>query len=319
MTENESSLVNLIDDYMALIKQQTQSRHTYDAYQLDLKKLLSFLQNNGLQKYSSLDVNLLEMCLSEASDAGLDVRSQKRFLSAVRGFYDWLAEKKLANFNPARLIKLKARKRDLPRLLDVDIAQALLDATPPSSEKEHALWIRDKAIMELFYSSGLRLAELAQARISHIDFSDAQITVLGKGQKMRRLPIGSQALLALQAWLSLRAQWQTVASEDFLFLTQKGSVLKDRAIQLRLAAQAKRIGLSQHLHPHMLRHSFASHLLESSQDLRAVQELLGHADISTTQIYTHLDYQHLARVYDQAHPRAQKIAEQKIVEKSNDD
>jgi len=203
-------------------------------------------------------------------------------------------------------MRLKSNKRDLPHVLDVDALQALLDAPAPLDEPEKSLWIRDRAVMELFYSSGLRLSELAYAHLPDLDLRARHITVLGKGNKTRRLPVGRKACEALSSWLALREGWCREKSEDWLFLTPKGLRFSERAIQLRLKHQAQRAGLPQHVHPHMLRHSFASHLLESSHDLRAVQELLGHADISTTQIYTHLDYQHLADVYDKAHPRSRK-------------
>lgn len=286
--------------------QRALSPHTLDAWRRDLEKLAAFLRECGLQAWRALDQHLLEEFIARCSEQGLQIRSQQRLLSSLRSFYDWLAREGHAAFNPARGLRLKAHKRDLPRVLDVDAVQALLDAPAPVDEPEASLWIRDRAVMELFYSSGLRLSELAHARLPALDLPSHHITVLGKGNKERRLPVGRKALAALSAWLILRADWQTERSEDWIFLTAKGLRFTERAIQLRLRHQALRVGLSQHLHPHMLRHSFASHLLESSHDLRAVQELLGHADISTTQIYTHLDYQHLAEVYDKAHPRSRK-------------
>jgi len=168
------------------------------------------------------------------------------------------------------------------------------------------MWRRDKAILELFYSSGLRLAELAQLKLMDLDLSGGLITVLGKGRKTRVLPVGKLARTAITDWLSIRPQFVRAPSESWLFLNQRGTRLSERSIQMRLVHQAERIGLDRRLYPHLLRHSFASHLLESSHDLRAVQELLGHSDIRATQIYTHLDFQHLATVYDQAHPRAKQ-------------
>lgn len=285
--------------------QRALSPHTLKAYGRDLDKLADFLRRNGLREWRSLDQPLLEEFIAACS-ATLDLRSQQRVLSTLRGFYDWLARAGEAAFNPARGITLKARRRELPRLLDVDVMQTLLDAPAPTDEPEKSLWVRDRAMMELFYSSGLRLAELAGSRLPELDLASGHITVTGKGNKTRRLPLGRKARAALQAWLELRARWRNDKSEEWIFLTPKGARFNERAIQLRLKHQAQRAGIPQHVHPHMLRHSFASHLLESSHDLRAVQELLGHADISTTQIYTHLDFQHLAEVYDQAHPRARK-------------
>lgn len=282
------------------------SAHTIAAYGRDLEKLADFLRECGLREWRSLDKELLEGFIAKVSGDDLSIRSQQRLLSSVRGFYDWLAECGEAAFNPARSITLKTRKRELPRVLDVDAMQGLLDSPPPEDEKEKLIWRRDRAVMELFYSSGLRLSELAYLRLPDMNLAEGTMTVTGKGNKMRRLPIGRKALAAIKDWLPLREQWLSEKSADWVFLTERGARLYERAIQLRLDYQAKRVGLPQHLHPHMLRHSFASHLLESSQDLRAVQELLGHADISTTQIYTHLDYQHLASVYDKAHPRSRK-------------
>jgi integrase/recombinase XerC len=289
----------------SLSSQRALSPHTVNAYRRDLAKLADFLRRNGLREWRSVDQPLLEEFIAETSTT-LDQRSQQRLLSSLRGFYDWLARNGDAAFNPARGLRLKSHRRDLPRVLDVDAVQKLLDAPAPTDEPEKTLWLRDRAVMELFYSSGLRLAELAYARLPDLDLAAGHITVTGKGNKMRRLPIGRKAGAALQAWLELRAKWLTDKSENWIFLTPKGARFTERAIQLRLAHQGRRAGLLQHVHPHMLRHSFASHLLESSHDLRAVQELLGHADISTTQIYTHLDYQHLAEVYDKAHPRSRK-------------
>ncbi|HEX6590795.1 MAG TPA: tyrosine recombinase XerC [Moraxellaceae bacterium] len=288
--------------------QRALSPHTIKAYRRDIEKVAAFLREGGFNHWRSLDQYLLEELIARVSEQDLDIRSQQRLLSSLRGFYDWLAKVGEAAFNPARGIRLKVHRRELPRVLDVDVVQTLMDASPPDEEAEKPLWVRDKAMMELFYSSGLRLSELAYARLPMLDLAAAHITVTGKGNKTRRLPVGRKACEALRDWLALRAQWQTDKSEDWLFLSPKGARFNERAIQLRLKHQAQRAGLAQHVHPHMLRHSFASHLLESSHDLRAVQELLGHADISTTQIYTHLDYQHLAEVYDKAHPRAQKGA-----------
>lgn len=290
--------------------QRALSPHTIKAWQRDLDKLAAFLLRNGLSEWRSLDQYLLEEFIADCSGQGLEIRSQQRLMSTLRGFYDWLAKVGEAAFNPARGIRLKTHKRELPHVLDVDAVQKLLDAPAPPDEPEKSLWLRDRAMMELFYSSGLRLSELSFSRLPDLDLASGNITVTGKGKKTRRLPVGRKAREALQQWLALRSNWLTDKSEDWIFLTPKGARFNERSIQLRLAHQAQRAGLPQHVHPHMLRHSFASHLLESSHDLRAVQELLGHADISTTQIYTHLDFQHLADVYDKAHPRARKPAKE---------
>ncbi len=291
-----------------LASQQHASPHTRAAYNRDLQKLERFLIQDGCEDWAELDRGRLEDFVGScrAGPAPLEIRSLQRLLSSIRSFYDWLGLEGRVAHNPAKSYQLKQRKRELPRLLDVDLIGQLLDAPVPEEAEQARLWVRDRAIMELFYSSGLRLSELAQSKLGSINLSTRLITVLGKGRKERVLPLGSKALLALQDWLALRSEFTKADSQDWLFLNSRGGRLGERSVQLRLAHHARRLGLPQHLHPHMLRHSFASHLLESSHDLRAVQELLGHANIATTQIYTHLDYQHLAAVYDQAHPRAQK-------------
>lgn len=305
-----SALEARIGDFLGMLSSQRGlSANTLKAYRRDLDKVAAFLEASGLREWRSLDQYLLEEFIARVSEDGLDIRSQQRLLSSLCGFYDWLSAQGEAAFNPARGLRLKMHRRELPRVLDVDLIQQLLDAPVPEEEPEKSLWVRDRAMMELFYSSGLRLSELAHATLQQLDRTDWHITVTGKGNKTRRVPVGRKAREALEEWLVLREQWCNEKSADLVFITPKGSRFTERAIQLRLAFQGRRAGLPQHVHPHMLRHSFASHLLESSQDLRAVQELLGHADISTTQIYTHLDYQHLAAVYDKAHPRSRKAGD----------
>lgn len=305
-----SALETRIGDFLGMLSSQRGlSANTLKAYRRDLDKVAAFLAASGLREWRSLDQYLLEEFIACVSEDGLDIRSQQRLLSSLRGFYDWLSAQGDAAFNPARGLRLKTHRRELPRVLDVDLIQQLLEAPAPEEEPEKSLWVRDRAMMELFYSSGLRLSELAYATLTQLDRADWHITVTGKGNKTRRVPVGRKAREALQNWLVLRERWANEKSGDLVFITPKGGRFTERAIQLRLAFQGRRAGLPQHVHPHMLRHSFASHLLESSQDLRAVQELLGHADISTTQIYTHLDYQHLAAVYDKAHPRSRKAGD----------
>lgn len=305
-----SALETRIGDFLGMLSSQRGlSANTLKAYRRDLDKVAAFLAASGLREWRSLDQYLLEEFIARVSEEGLDIRSQQRLLSSLRGFYDWLSAQGDAAFNPARGLRLKTHRRELPRVLDVDLIQQLLEAPAPEEEPEKSLWVRDRAMMELFYSSGLRLSELAYATLTQLDRADWHITVTGKGNKTRRVPVGRKAREALQNWLVLRERWANEKSGDLVFITPKGGRFTERAIQLRLAFQGRRAGLPQHVHPHMLRHSFASHLLESSQDLRAVQELLGHADISTTQIYTHLDYQHLAAVYDKAHPRSRKAGD----------
>lgn len=287
-----------------LASQRLASPHTVKAYGRDLAGVADFLDSLALPDWAALDRATLEAWAAHRREGGLALRSLQRELSALRRYYDWLQPQGLAGTHPARGYRLRNRGEHLPEVLDVDLVQQLLDAPAPTDAAAAELWLRDKAILELFYSSGLRLTELSRAKLGDLDLPGGLISVLGKGRKTRVLPVGKQARLALREWLALRPSWAGLESESWLFLTRQGRRLSERSIQSRLAHQATRTGLGQRLHPHMLRHSFASHLLESSHDLRAVQELLGHSDIRATQIYTHLDFQHLATVYDQAHPRA---------------
>lgn len=294
-----------------LASQRLCSPHTLTAYRQDITRLADYLDRLSVSTWADFQRAHLEGWIAESRDAGLAIRSVQRQLSAVRRFYDWLARTSDAGLHPTHGYQLKRVRQDLPQVLDVDLMQQLLDAPAPQDEKAAQLWRRDKAVLELFYSSGLRLAELAQARLTDLDLSGGLITVLGKGRKTRVLPIGKMARAAISDWLAIRPSFVRADSDNWLFLSQRGSRLSERSIQMRLLHQAERIGLDRRLYPHLLRHSFASHMLESSHDLRAVQELLGHSDIRATQIYTHLDFQHLASVYDQAHPRARQRKDNK--------
>ena len=289
-----------------LASQRLCSPHTLKAYRQDISRLADYLDQLAVTSWADFQRPHLEGWIADNRDTGLAIRSIQRQLSAVRRFYDWLGRYDEAGAHPTHGYQLKRIRQDLPQVLDVDLMQQLLDAPAPSEEKAALQWCRDKAILELFYSSGLRLAELAQLKLTDLDLSGGLITVLGKGRKTRVLPVGKMARSAITQWLSIRPQFVRGQAEPWLFLNQRGTRLSERSIQQRLVHQAERVGLDRRLYPHLLRHSFASHMLESSHDLRAVQELLGHSDIRATQIYTHLDFQHLATVYDQAHPRAKK-------------
>jgi integrase/recombinase XerC len=221
-------------------------------------------------------------------------------LSAVRSFYKWMLREGIARNNPATPVRAPKSPRHLPATLDADTIGQLLDIPCDTP-----LAIRDKAIMELFYSSGLRLTELATLKWDQVDLGSGMVTVTGKGNRSRMVPIGRIAAEALVEWRKARVKF-TSFEQPYVFVSQRGNPIATRTIQMRIRYWAKRQGMPQNIYPHLLRHSFASHMLESSGDLRAVQELLGHADISTTQVYTHLDFQHLAKVYDKAHPRAKK-------------
>jgi len=247
-----------------------------------------------------MDGRRIRAYVAQRHRQGLGGRSLQRKLSAIRAFYRYLLRQGTVKANPAQGILTPKTARKLPHTLDVDQSAQLVEI-----KGDDILTLRDRAILELLYSCGLRLSELVNLDTCSIDHADGLVTVTGKGNKTRILPIGRQARQALQSWLKVRAG---LAAEEqaALFVSRRGSRISARNIQQRLRQWAVKQGIATHVHPHMLRHSFATHILESSSDLRAVQELLGHADISTTQVYTHLDFQHLARVYDQAHPRAHK-------------
>lgn len=238
--------------------------------------------------------------LSKLHHAGLAVKTMQRKLSALRRFYHWLLREAYIEANPVTGLSPLAQQKKLPETLTAEQIDYLLLLKP-----ENPIEFRDCAMLELLYSSGLRLAELVGLDLTDLDIQQGMVRVLGKGNKQRDLPVGRQAIRALTAWLAVRSELCDM-DEPALFVSKRRRRISARNVQSRLEYWQRERGLNQKLHPHKLRHSFASHMLESSGDLRAVQELLGHADISTTQIYTHLDFQHLASVYDQAHPRARR-------------
>ncbi len=275
---------------------------TLENYRRDLRKVVSYCREQRIESWQQLDLHHVRRLVAQLHRRGLGGRSLQRLLSALRSLFNYLLREGAVKHNPAQGVRAPKVARKLPKTLDVDQMNQLLDAG-----ESDPLALRDRAMMELIYSSGLRLAELAGLNLADIDPCDAVIRITGKGGKTRIVPVGRHALAALAGWLQCRAEWVST-DNSALFISKRGRRLGHRAIQLRLRAWAVQRGLAESLYPHMLRHSFASHLLESSGDLRAVQELLGHADISTTQIYTHLDFQHLARVYDRAHPRAKRVS-----------
>jgi integrase/recombinase XerC len=276
------------------------SPRTRTAYQRDLSRLAEEMQRQSIEDPADVSEHTIRALIARLHRQGQGPRSLQRLLSAIRSFYSWLIREGLAANNPATAVRAPRAARKLPDTLDADAITRLLEINDDSP-----LAVRDKAIMELFYSSGLRLAELAGLQWNQIDFSSGLITVRGKGSKTRMVPVGSYAASALVEWRKVRGAFAGF-EEPHVFVSKFGNPISTRTIQVRIKYWAQRQGLPQKVYPHLLRHSFASHLLESSGDLRAVQELLGHADISTTQIYTHLDFQHLAKVYDKAHPRAKK-------------
>ncbi len=296
---DQQALQQLEDYSLQLQVERRVSEHTLAAYQHDLNCFTDFCDDNKLPHWDAVQVSHIRAYIAKRHRQGMEGRSLQRELSAMRSFYKFLLKKQLVSINPATLVRAPKQSRKLPKTLDVDQITGLLEAGTDS-----ILELRDVAMFELFYSSGLRLSELNGLDLNDVDLHEQSLIVRhGKGNKSRFLPIGSKAILAIKNWLAHRI---AASDELALFTSKHGKRLTQRSIELRLEHWCKKKGLTEHVHPHMLRHSFASHLLESSQDLRAVQELLGHSNIGTTQIYTHLDFQHLASVYDQAHPRAKK-------------
>jgi integrase/recombinase XerC len=288
-----------------LAQERRLSAHTGAGYQRDLSALAAWCDRQGLEDWPQLDHGHVRSFAARSHAAGIGPRSIQRRLSAIRSFYHYLQREGLCGHNPAVDVKAPKVGKRLPRTLDADQMAKVLEKPATSRNQDPHLAARDLAIMELLYSSGLRLAELVGLDLEALDLADRTVRVTGKGRKVRIVPVGKQAVTALRDWLKLRAGLAK-PEEKAVFLGRNGTRIGPRAIQLRLAQISRQQGLPVHLHPHLFRHSFATHLLESSHDLRGVQELLGHADISTTQVYTHLDFQHLAHIYDEAHPRARR-------------
>ena len=286
-----------------LLNERQLSKHTIDGYKRDLTALKKDLASKGICDWLDVSAYHLRTYIGEGKRQGRSGKTLQRRLSATRTFFNYLAREGISATNPALEFSAPKANSYLPVTIDTDQVSRLLRI---EETDWHAL--RDRAMLELFYSSGLRLAELVGSNKGDISFDDNSIKVRGKGNRERLLPVGSRAIVAINTWLKIRERIPKgrLQEESALFLSERGKRISPRNVQERVKKWCLRLGISGRVHPHTLRHSFASHLLESSQDLRAVQELLGHADISTTQIYTHLDFQHLAEVYDKAHPRAQK-------------
>lgn len=276
------------------------SIHTLSAYDRDLHQFLRYCDSQGFGLWTDIAEQDVRNYVSLRHRQGLGGRSLQRELSSIRGFLDYLIEQDQLGHNPARGVRAPKTGRRLPKTLDVDQTARLL-----SFGEDDDIALRDRALFELVYSCGLRLSELTGLNLSDLDLREQTVVVTGKGRKVRIVPVGRLAAEAMHKWLVVRANWPN-PEQAAVFTTRRGTRLQPRSVQKRLRHWAIKQGLDVHVHPHMLRHSFASHVLESSRDLRAVQELLGHADISTTQIYTHLDFQHLAKIYDAAHPRARR-------------
>ena len=297
MSDTTRQLDQFID---FLARERRLSDHTIAAYRRDLDRLYRFASDAEVSQWHQLNVKHARQYPAQLNRNGLAGSSIQRMLSAARSFFRFLVTENLAKSNPFEAVSAPKSAKKLPVTLSVDEVSSMLadhDGTPAS--------LRDHAILELFYSSGLRLSELSGLNQNGVDLVQGEVRVTGKGNKQRLIPVGEKAVEAIRRWLKIRDEMAS-SKEVALFVNLKGSRLSNRGIQYRVELWAKAHGLGRKLHPHMLRHSFASHVLESSGDLRSVQEMLGHADISTTQIYTHLDFQHLAKVYDGAHPRANK-------------
>ncbi len=297
----QGSLTQWVESFLQhLHNERRLSPHTLANYQRDLVAFAAYCFTRDVSDWRSIDEHRLRAYSALRHREGLSGRSLQRNLSAIRSFFNYLLREGVLRHNPGQGIRAPKSPRKLPRTLDVDQVGRLL-----AVEQRDPLAHRDRAMMELVYSSGLRLAELVSLNLNDVDLADGTVRVTGKGAKTRVVPVGRYAGTALKDWLAVRAEL-TGPDQPALFVNRNGRRLGARSVQLRLRGWALKQGMDVNVHPHMLRHCFASHLLESSGDLRAVQELLGHADIATTQVYTHLDFQHLAKVYDQAHPRAKK-------------
>jgi integrase/recombinase XerC len=286
--------------YSYLESERRYSPHTLSAYRRDIQAFLRYCDEKGLTAWSGIDEASVRHFVAKQHHKGLSGRSLQRQLSALRTLFNFLCRHQLMANNPAKDVPAPKVPRRLPNTLGVDQLNNLL-----SVPGKDALVLRDTAVMELLYGCGLRLSELTGLNLNDIDWQQQTLLVLGKGNKQRRAPFGGKAKQALKAWLNERPAMANT-DETALFTSRNGTRISNSSVQQRVKKWAQVQGLDSNIYPHMLRHSFASHMLESSSDLRAVQELLGHANLSTTQIYTHLDFQHLAGVYDKAHPRSRK-------------
>ena len=300
MTEKANIFSHEIKDYIDSIA--SKSFNTIVSYQRDIKTFVRYLSEENIVRLNEVNSRQIQKYAASCHKQGLSGRTIARRVSAVKAWFRYLVKTGVVAENPVVGINTPKSRQRLPRVLDVDQMNFLLRGDGNSVYDK-----RDLAMWELLYSSGLRVSELASVDMANVDLAAQEVRVIGKGNKERVVPIGRVAIGAITAWFSVRSAFQTSGNEaTACFLTHNGHRMTSRNIQLRLRRWAKKFGSDESVHPHMLRHSFASHMLESSGDLRAVQELLGHSNISTTQVYTHLDFQHLANVYDASHPRAKR-------------
>lgn len=299
--------MQLLSMWLKERKIQNQSEHTLDAYFRDVSGFINFCYDKEIELKQVEAADLREYLALKVERDQLNSTSLQRHLTSIRQFMKWANEGLHLDMNPANDFKFKRQTRPLPGMIDIETVNQILDQAAPEQPLNQQLWFRDKAILELLYSSGLRLAEVQGLCIRDVDFSRQLLRITGKGNKTRIIPFGSKAKDSLIEWLKVYRIWQgAFQPESHIFITRQGNPLSARQIEKRVKFQAQRSGVSVDLHPHLLRHCFASHMLSNSGDLRAVQEMLGHSSLSTTQIYTQLDFERLAQVYDQTHPRAHK-------------
>lgn len=300
MTADLSPLQHQVDAFLRYLKVERQlSSLTVTSYHRQLMMLIDIAKSMGICDWKNLDATQVRALLVRSKRGGLKSTSLAVRFSALRSFLDYLIKQDIIQANPAKGVTTSVTGRHLPKNIDVDEVNQLLNI-----DLDDPLAIRDRAMLEVMYGAGLRLAELIGMDCRHIDLTSGEVRVLGKGNKERKLPMGKTAVTWLQNWLALRDVF--MPQDDAVFLSNSGKRISPRNVQKRFAEWGIKQGVNNHINPHKLRHSFATHMLESCGDLRAVQELLGHANLSTTQIYTHLDFQHLATVYDASHPRAKR-------------
>ncbi|OCG34613.1 tyrosine recombinase XerC [Gilliamella sp. Gris1-4] len=289
-----------VDQFLNYLKSEKQlSLNTQINYRRQLYALISLASEAEISNWQNLDSSAVRLLISRSKQTGLQARSLSLRLSALRSFCDWMVKNELLTANPARGVLNPKLGQHLPKNIDIDEINQLLDI-----DHNDPLSVRDRTMLEVMYGSGLRLSELVGLNCRELNLIDGEIRVMGKGNKERKLPLGRESIKWIKHWLLMRGF--LAPQDDALFISKLGKRISPRNVEKRFAQWGVKQGLSSHVHPHKLRHSFATHMLESSGDLRAVQELLGHADLSTTQVYTHLDFTHLSEVYDSAHPRAKR-------------
>lgn len=301
MNSNLSSfLTEPVDHFLNYLKSEKQlSLNTQINYRRQLYALIDLTDGLDITKWQDIDSSAVRLLISRSRQTGLQARSLSLRLSALRSFFDWMVKNDLISANPARGVLNPKLGQHLPKNIDIDEINQLLDI-----EYSDPLSVRDRAMLEVMYGSGLRLSELVSLNCRELNLTEGEVRVTGKGNKERKLPLGRESIRWIEQWLTMRNDLKP--QDDAVFISKLGKRISSRNVEKRFAQWGIKQGLSSHIHPHKLRHSFATHMLESSGDLRAVQELLGHADLSTTQVYTHLDFSHLSEVYDSAHPRAKR-------------